>query len=101
MMSNTIYIDDDHDLYCRFCEENVPSLKWEKHLKSNQHIRQEASCIVARIKKGLFCKKCCFLSDETWCRLAKAGEEDLRLGKEFLSYVKEPMRSLSCIRDQL
>lgn len=100
-MTNTIYINDDHDLYCQFCEENIPSLEWKKHLGSDQHNRRRASCICARTTNGLFCKDCGFLADGTWCRLAETGKEVLRLGKEFLSYIKEPMRSLNCIRGEL
>ena len=101
MQNNTIYTDDDYDLYCQFCEENVPSLEWKNHRKSEQHVKIWASCIVARTIESLFCKDCPFVANNTWCRLAEVGEEDLRLGKEFLSYEKEPMRSLICIRDEL
>lgn len=89
-------MENNQDLYCQFCEENVLFLLWKKHLKSNQHIQAVSLCINARTSNGLFCKECCFLADKTWCRLENPGEEDLVLGKEFLGYAKEPMRSSKC-----
>lgn len=95
-MTNIIYIDDDYDLYCQFCDENIPSLEWQKHSDLISHSKNRKACNAARTKKGAFCKKCPFIADNSWCRLANPGEEDLVLGKEFLSYAKEPIRSKKC-----
>ena len=105
MTQNTIYLNDDHDLYCQFCDENVLSLAWKKHIDSEKHNYNRAVCNRSKTNIGLFCKNCGFLmassldgaQDGEWCFLAEDGKEGLILGQEMFSNIKEAMRLQKCI----